>query len=344
MNKKRLIFVALLTTFLIVISWVLYKEIQPMYKEIQEMKKPLYEVGEHKGAKFCADCHEEIYDQWLTKSRHAVATTNKSFLEFKDKLTDNFILNVMMGESMCYACHGSKKVNEGVDCETCHGLVIPNVSIEETHEKKYTPGRENMKKPDFCAKCHEMPDAMTPYSEWQVSKAATKGITCQECHMEPRESEFRYHGFDSVVLNEAIYRGDLSIKDIKLDFPQFSLTIENRVMGHAIPAGGPSRVLVLEILFTDIKGNELHRTFQTFAKKLSLLPVAGLMPDKLIENTSLQSSEIRPLSFTLPFSLNGKINKVVLTLRFYEVSDEYQGNIEKAHWVSKSILQEEVNF
>ncbi|MEE8401916.1 MAG: hypothetical protein V3R86_07160, partial [Candidatus Hydrothermarchaeaceae archaeon] len=242
------------------------------------------------------------------------------------------------------------EVNEGVNCETCHGTVISGVPITETHEKKFKPGRENLKKQDFCAKCHTMKSLMTGdlmmslYSEWQESEAAKKGITCQGCHMEPRESELRYHGFDTVSLNAEIYQGDLILKDVKLAFPQFSLLIENRVMGHAIPASGPSKILGLEISFLDMEGTETYRVTQTFAKKFELMPVMGLMPNKLIENTQLQSGEMRKLSFTLPSSLKGQISKANLTLRFYEVSDEYQGDIEKAHWISDPVLEEEVSF
>ncbi len=340
MNKKRLIFFTLLTTFLLVASWFVYKELGPIYKDMQVGKIPRYEVGEQKGAQFCATCHQEIYDRWSQNSRHALATVSEGFLDFKDKFTDIFMYDAMMGDEMCYACHGSKEVNEGVNCETCHGTVLPNVSIVETHERKFTPGHEDLEKPDFCAKCHTMKSPLSGdyfislYSEWQESEAAANGITCQGCHMEPRESELHYHGFDTVSRNVEIYRDDLIFKDIKLDFPQFRLAIENRVMGHAIPASGPSKVLALEISFLDVEGTEIYNIVETFAKKFELMPVTGLMPDKLIENTQLQSGEVRPLSFTLPASLEGQISQAVLTLRFYEVSDEHQGDITQAHWVS----------
>jgi hypothetical protein len=134
----------------------------------------------------------------------------------------------------------------------------------------------------------------------------------------------------------------LILKDIKLDFPQFSLTIENRVTGHAVPAMGPSRTLALEISFLDSEGDETYKIIQTFQKKFTLMPVVGLMPFKLIENTQLQSGEVRPLSYTLPPSLKGQVSKVVLTLRFYDVSDEYQGDINMAHWISEPILEKKV--
>ncbi len=70
----------------------------------------------------------------------------------------------------------------------------------------------------------------------------------------------------------------------------------------------------------------------------------GLLPDKLVENTVLQSGEVRRLSFTLPSSLEGQISKAALTLRFYDVSDEHQGNLDKAYWISEAILEEEVGL
>ncbi len=321
-----------------------------MYSETQALKQPKYEVGEHKGAKFCATCHQDIYTQWSGNSRHAVATTAKSFLEFKEQFTGKFMFNAMMGETMCYACHGSKQVNEGVNCETCHGPALPNTPIMETHQKKFSPGRVKMKEPGFCAKCHVMKNPMSGeymmalYSEWENSEAATKGITCQGCHMEPRGSNRRYHGFDTAVRKEGIYDGDLGVSNVALDFPKLSMTIENRVTGHSIPAGGPTRTLALEISGKDGTGMEIYKITKTFAKKFDLVPVLGLMPYKLIENTQLKSGEKRLLTFALPSELNGKISSVELILKMYEVSDEYQGDIEKAHWASQPIVKEKISF
>lgn len=321
-----------------------------MYDEIQALKQPKYEAGKHEGAKFCATCHQDIYAQWHNNSRHAVATTAKSFLEFKEQFTAKFMFDAMMGETMCYACHGSKQVNEGVNCETCHGPVLPNTPIMETHQKKFSPGRVKMREPDFCAKCHVMKNPMSGeymmalYSEWENSEAATNGITCQGCHMKPRGGDRRYHGFDTAVRKEGIYDGDLGVSNVTLDFPQLNMTIENRVTGHSIPAGGPTRTLALEISCKDATGNEICKITKTFAKKFELVPILGLMPYKQIENTQLKSSEKRLLTFALPSELNGKISNVELVLRMYEVSDEYQGDIEKAHWVSQPIVKEKISF
>jgi nitrate/TMAO reductase-like tetraheme cytochrome c subunit len=338
---KKFIFLTLLMMLALVTSCA-------MYKEMQGMKKPRYEAGEYKGAKFCANCHRGIYDEWSNNSRHAVATTAESFYDFRDKFTDRFLFNAIFGESACYACHGSKKANEGVSCETCHGTVIPNASIMETHAKKFKPGRERLKEQDFCAKCHEFKSPVSGdsiislYSEWQKSQAAANGTTCQGCHMAPRGSKFSYHGFDTAYGNIGIYSDDLKIKDINLDFPQFSLALENRITAHAMPPSGPTRILALEITLLDLDGVEVYKITETFAKKFKLL--LGIFPNKLIENTQLQSGEVRQLSFTLPSSIEGKINKAVLVLRFYEVAHEYQDDIKKAHWISDPILEEEVSL
>ncbi len=298
----------------------------------------------------CRDCHAEIYEQWSNNSRHAVATTAKSFLSFKDQFTGSFLLNTMMGESMCYACHGSKSVNEGVNCETCHGPVPPGVPIMEAHEQKFSPGRAKMARPDFCGACHVMKNPMSGHymmtlqSEWESSPAAKDGVTCQGCHMAPREGGQRYHGFDTAVRKSGIYTGDLGVSDVTLEFPTLSMIVENRVMGHSIPAGGPTRTLALEISCKDEQGREIHRIVERFAKAFTLMPIVGLMPYKLIQNAQLQSGEKRTVTFTLPDALTGKVRSLDLVLRMYEVSDEFQGDIGKAHWVGEPVLTKEIRF
>jgi hypothetical protein len=77
---------------------------------------------------------------------------------------------------------------------------------------------------------------------------------------------------------------------------------------------------------------------------MSLMPIFGLFPMKVIENTQLQSGEKRPLSYTLPSSLEGHLNKVIITLRFYDIYDWHQQDITKAHWVSEPFIKEEFNL
>lgn len=321
-----------------------------MYEEMRAMKAPRYEAGAQMGAQFCAGCHQEIYRQWSGRSRHAEATRASSFYHLKDEFTGSLSMNAFMGEAMCYACHGVKEINEGVNCETCHGIMPAGVTIEEAHAKKFRPGLAGLKNPDFCARCHDVKNPVSgeyllaTHQEWRQSPAAARGVTCQACHMAPQQNNQAYHGFDTAVRDPSIYRDDLNISGVQFDFPRLRLTIENRITGHPVPAGGPVRTLALEVSFQDGCGRELHKSVQTFAKKFALMPVVGVMPYKLIHNTQLQSGEKRELHFSVPPPLAGKIRKAVIVLKMYEVSDEHQGNLQKAHWVSDPIIRREIGI
>jgi len=339
---KQVFGIAVMALLVLLVAWY-----WPVYTEVQAMKEPNYEQGAHKGAAYCRQCHSEIYADWSVRSLHALATRGDSFKNYLAKFKANFLLNTFITDAVCYACHGNKTSVEGVNCEVCHGTVIANVPIMQTHKLKYKPGLKALAAKNYCAKCHDLRSPLsrdgifTVQDEWRNSHAAKEGETCQSCHMEKSSSGLSYHGFDSAQRDATIYKGDVSIQKAKLHFPQFSLEIENRLTGHAIPPSGPTRVMGLEIIFLNSKGEEQHRVQESFGKKFKLMPIAGLFPNSLIKNTQLQSGERRHLSFTLPSSLKGKINKALVTLRFYAVSDEHQGNIKHAHWMSKAFLLEE---
>lgn len=257
-------------------------------------------------------------------------------------------MDSIMGVSMCYACHGQRETKEGVNCETCHGPAIEGDSIEQTHSKKYRPGMAAMKKADFCAKCHEMKNPMsgsgimTVHSEWLDSRAAKDGVTCQDCHMKQGVNGIRYHGFDTATRNVRIYQDDLAVSAVKLEFPRISLFLENRVSGHAVPASCGTRILAIQISLRDADGRELHNITSVFTKKTELM--GGIMPFRVLENTQLQSGEKRLLAFGLPSSLRGRIREAVITLRFYEVPDEYHGDLKMANWTSEAFLEQEIIF
>lgn len=314
-------------------------------EDIAFLNEVRYEQGEHKGAEFCKTCHQEIYNQWKNNSRHAVATTAESVREVIHNLEEHAILNYMLGgEDMCYACHGPKAAMEGINCETCHGPALPDADIMVTHEKVFKPNKAAMQKEDFCAKCHEIPGWVTPYGDWQKTDLGAQGITCQSCHMESPEGGLAYHGFDSFVINQTIYQNDITLHDVRLDFPMLTMTIENRIAAHGVPAGGPTRILFLEITFMDAQGNVIHKDGETFAKFHRVMPILGFWPYEIIKDTQLKTREKRPLSFSLPEELQGEIKTVQLILRFYEVADEHEGDIEKAYFISQPILERKIQL
>ncbi len=257
---------------------------------------------------------------------------SEGFLDFKTKFAGHWMFGAMMGEEMCYACHGDKAVDEGVNCETCHGPALPGVPMDETHERKYTPGLAAMQDPGFCGKCHEMTnfvsgdEIMSLFSELRHSEAGQKGLTCQGCHMWRDEDDRPYHGFDTAYRNPHIYDGDVDVRDIRLEFPRLSMVVENKIRGHAVPPSGPSRVMTLDVTLLDADGQTLDQMTVKFAKTFTLM--AGLMPFRLIENTQLQSGEARELEFILPAAQKQRVALARVTMRFHEISDEHQGDVD----------------
>lgn len=313
-----------------------------MYRKMEAMKAPRYEAGAHRGAAFCGGCHPDEYRAWAGRSRHALATTSATVLDFQHKIAENRMLNLMVGERMCLACHGQAGSNEGVNCEICHGPVPPGMDIMEVHRTRFAPGLARMRDPAFCGKCHDMAgsEVMATYREWRASPAAARGITCQGCHMPRTEGGRAHHGFDTAVRVPGLYDGDLAVEDVRVAFPELRLVVENRVTGHSIPAGGPTRHLVLSVQLLGEDGAPLFDAVRTFGKK-SLL-IAGMMPMAVTDNTQLRAGERREVAFVLPEGISGRALRAVITLRFYEVSDEYNGDLDKAHWISEPVLRREV--
>ena len=314
--------------------------------DLAELQTPRYQTGGTKGAAYCGNCHPDTHEQWSKHSRHAKATKSPAFQRALAEIRENIVLGSFMNEEMCYTCHGDKKRNEGINCESCHGPVLPGVPIEVTHEKKYTPRLVEMRKPDFCSRCHQvkMPFTNEPlttlHDEWKQSPAAKKGLTCQSCHMKKGEDDnYAFHGFKSAVRNAFLYKNKLRISKIALNSKRVRLQLENRVTGHSIPASGPNRVLALEMELRDKRGRVVHRDHQRFFKHFSMLPGVGGVPFLLMDNSQLRSGAKRRVRFSLPAGVYDRSRKLTLKLRMYEVADKYEGKLAKAHWVSKPIIE-----
>ncbi len=98
----------------------------------------------------------------------------------------------------------------------------------------------------------------------------------------------------------------------------------------------------MEISILDKNSSEQFKIVKKFEKENEL--DSHLMPYKVIKNTQLQSSEARKLSFTLPDSIRGKLYKLNIVLKFYEVPDEFLGDLKKATWISSPFLTQEIEL
>jgi hypothetical protein len=309
--------------------------------DLERLETPRYQTGKSEGAAFCATCHPDTYDQWRLHSRHAQATSSKTFRAAREEILDNPVLGGFMSHKMCHSCHGDPDRNAGIDCIGCHGAPLPDVDIMVTHEQKYTPRlKQVMRKDDFCARCHQvaMPITGVPlttvHSEWRASPAARHGQTCQSCHMPKEDGSYAFHGFSTLVRNPGLYQGRLALGQLRVVENQLRLTVANRVAGHAIPAGGPTRVLALELELKDAGGKIVHRDTRRFFKHFSMVPIVGGVPFMLIDNSQLQAGEKRRVGFDLPAAALAVAREARLALRMYEVADKYEGDIGQAHWRS----------
>ena len=105
-------------------------------------------------------------------------------------------------------------------------------------------------------------------------------------------------------------------------------------------------MLVLEASVLDVQGRQLHKVADTFYRKFELMPeIMGSMPSGVvIEDTQLRSLEARAVSYALPASIEGKVHKVSIVLRFYDVADQYQGDLEKARWISEPLARAQLQI
>ncbi len=84
-------------------------------RDLDELTRPRFQTGKKKGAVFCGSCHQDTYRQWSRHSRHAEATKSRSFRRALSELKENIVVGGIVDEDMCYACHGDKKSNEGIN-------------------------------------------------------------------------------------------------------------------------------------------------------------------------------------------------------------------------------------
>lgn len=215
----------------------------------------------------CKPCHEEIWAEW-SGDQHALAWFNEPLLPQDPKRTE------------CNNCHASEPIletgldklavirtsrfEEGIGCIECHK--------NGTHVEGPLPDgiapcnpRENALFVDssICNPCHAQHGS---YAEWQASRFADEGITCQGCHMplveRPSASggaprKVRSHRMrtqrDASMLAEAVEL------DARLADGALHVSLANVGAGHSVPGEIFDREMFVATRFVDAGGIELER-------------------------------------------------------------------------------------
>ena len=331
-------------------------------------------------AQTCASCHKLIHQYW-SESAHARSATSPAYLAGLESAvaaaSDKQAVRVD-----CVWCHAptvlltgdyelkQRITREGVSCDFCH--TVKDVDLARAgrpfeispgnvkrgplqyakskfHDTEYSSLHKTS--PLLCAACHEYRNAqgvavLSTYTEWRQTPYATRGVTCQECHMPvvPGTTVPAALGPSGHVINlHRIVGGSNPSKlSVGLDLKIESVTrtsgaadvqvlVASSRVGHAAPGGFANRALVLAVGVESASGELLnrrervyHRTLQDAAGQ-ELVTVADLMlkAAREGEDTRIQSGESRAERFTVPIPEGAKA--IVARLEYRDLSDPKTG-------------------
>ncbi|NIR96407.1 MAG: hypothetical protein GWO08_23065 [Gammaproteobacteria bacterium] len=131
----------------------------------------------------CAECHVDIANHW-EDSPHAHAYDDPFFQEQWQALGQ---------PGDCLVCHTTSYepatgdfVDEGVSCESCHGVAKSN------HPPETMPILADA---EYCGTCHT-----TTIKEWNQSDHAPADVGCMDCH-DPHSQERLFKVSDDLCIN-----------------------------------------------------------------------------------------------------------------------------------------------
>lgn len=167
----------------------------------------------------CASCHTDHYREW-SRSFHARSLTSDDFLRTFPQYLDSLGRDGRkdpQASMACFSCHAPllKNAEPGVvrhvtalvlaretekldgfevGCASCHmeasGLFSGPIRGPQDNPFHLSKFSAFYKEASFCATCHTSAPPGIPcsdvYTDWQKSRAAKQGRTCQSCHMTER--------------------------------------------------------------------------------------------------------------------------------------------------------------
>lgn len=124
--------------------------------------------------------------------------------------------------------------------------------------------------PQFCAACHQFNDGdyalngkllENTYREWQASRHAREGASCQSCHMPGRRHLWRgIHDPEMVKQGVEIRADEVAVANGRV---VARLSVANTGVGHYFPTYVTPRVVIIGFQL-DATGNRLKETQQQF--------------------------------------------------------------------------------
>ncbi len=257
-------------------------------------------------AEECSDCHQQIYTEWKS-SRHAHSSEAQNvffqkMLDWANKSSQNSL------DETCRKCHEPARTlipdteqtravfEQGVSCDICHATqlaVVDNYDwiqlgpgnlkygpikdpISNVHESEFSA---SITTSEFCFTCHgneKNPHGISfcsTKSEWENSRFARQGVSCQDCHMPSKEGkaaplgkvrdEIHSHSFfggysDEILTNCA----DIKVKYVRKDsLLDVAVEIQNHAVGHALPTGSPMRMVIFNIEAQDADKNPVWKNY-----------------------------------------------------------------------------------
>lgn len=330
---------------------------------------------EYTSAEACAECHGTIHQYW-SESTHATSASAPGFL----KALDDALAGAADAASVrreCVWCHApialvnqdyalEKAITrEGVTCDFCH--TVADVDMTQAgHPFELDPGPVKRGPLEFtasdfhgtaystlhrsssllCASCHEWRNAngvavLSTWTEWLASPYASRGQTCQECHMPLVPGDSVDEGLDASRRRINLHRIQgggtasklrsgvglgleaLSIGD---DSAQIQASVRNDGVGHAVPGGLGNDQLVLVVGVEAADGRLAHRQERVYRRELRDARGRTLtkISDLFLQAASVgEDSRIGPMQsrnerFTLPLPEGWKA--IVARLEFRDTA------------------------
>jgi len=256
----------------------------------------------HANANDCLVCHAPLKEQLYTDP---------------SSMDDSIVLSLKHAEGFDQGGDlDAKKLplrHSGVSCAVCHvrngdrfgppPKTTGAVGKQRTSAHGGFTATGDFEQSQFCASCHQFPDYMeingkpleNTLTEWKNSSFASKGITCQGCHMPDRNHEFR-----GVHDPEMVKKGLIFSLTQKKNSASLSMT--STWIGHPFPTYVTPKVIV-EAAALSAKGGLLKHQQWEIVREVAYqdgwkeLRDTRLMPGEtrqfILKNLPKNSSSVR---------------------------------------------------